>query len=107
VTGKPATAADVAARAAAGEPAAQRIWAYAVDALADGLLTCVTLFDPQVVVVGGGLARAGEQLLAPLDQALAGKLTFQRRPSLVRAALGDEAGCLGAALLALSLVETG
>jgi glucokinase len=105
LTGKPATAADVAARAAAGDPAAVRIWAHAVDALADGLLTCVTLFDPEVIVVGGGLARAGEQLLAPLDEALAGKLTFQRRPSLVRAALGDEAGCLGAALLALSLVE--
>jgi glucokinase len=59
-----------------------------------------------VVVVGGGLAEAGDALLVPLDAALAGKLTFQRKPALVRAALGDEASCLGAGLLALSLVDS-
>jgi glucokinase len=104
-TGTTATAADVAARAAAGEPAAQAVWADAVDALADGLHATVTLNDPEVVVVGGGLAEAGDALLVPLDAALGGKLTFQRKPALVRAALGDEAGCLGAGLLALSLVD--
>ncbi|OLB67419.1 MAG: sugar kinase [Actinobacteria bacterium 13_2_20CM_2_72_6] len=104
-TGRTATAADVAARAVAGEPAAQAVWADAVDALADGLHATVTLNDPEVVVVGGGLAEAGDALLVPLDAALAGKLTFQRRPALVRAALGDEASCLGAGLLALSLVD--
>jgi len=100
-----ATAADVAARAAAGEPVAVAVWHEAVDALADGLHTAVTLYDPEVVVVGGGLAEAGDALLTPLDAALAGKLTFQRKPAMVRAALGDEAGCLGAGLLALSLVD--
>jgi glucokinase len=104
-TGTTATAADVATRAAAGEPTAQAVWADAVDALADGLHATVTLNDPEVVVVGGGLAEAGDALLVPLDAALAGKLTFQRRPAVVRAALGDEAGCLGAGLLALSLVD--
>jgi glucokinase len=106
-TGTAATAADVAMRATAGEPAAMAVWADAVDALADGLHTAITLNDPEVVVVGGGLAEAGDALLTPLDTALAGKLTFQRRPALVRAALGDEAGCLGAGLLALSLVDGG
>jgi glucokinase len=104
-TGTTATAADVAARAVAGEPAAQAVWADAVDALASGLHATVTLNDPEVVVVGGGLAEAGDALLVPLDAALAGKLTFQRKPALVRAALGDEASCLGAGLLALSLVD--
>ena len=104
-TGTSATAADVAARASAGEAAAQAVWADAVDALADGLHATVTLNDPEVVVVGGGLAEAGDALLVPLAAALAGKLTFQRKPALVKAALGDEAGCLGAGLLALSLVD--
>jgi len=104
-TGTGATAADVAARASAGEAAAQAVWAEAVDALADGLHATVTLNDPEVVVVGGGLAEAGDALLVPLDAALAGKLTFQRKPALVKAALGDEAGCLGAGLLALSVVD--
>ena len=93
------------AHGAAGEPAASAVWAEAVDALADGLHTAVTLNDPEVVVVGGGLAEAGDSLLVPLDAALAAKLTFQRKPAMVRAALGDEAGCLGAGLLALSLVD--
>jgi glucokinase len=104
-TGREATAADVAALATAGEPEAVAVWRAAVDALADGLLAALTLADPEVVVIGGGLAEAGDRLLAPLDAALAAKLTFQRRPGMVRAALGDEAGCLGAGLLALSLVD--
>jgi glucokinase len=99
------SAAEVAARAASGDPLAVEVWAGAVDALADGLHTALTLYDPEVVVIGGGLAEAGDGLLVPLDAALAGKLTFQSRPAMHRAALGDEAGCLGAALLALSLVS--
>jgi glucokinase len=71
-----------------------------VDALADALAAAVTLVAPALVVVGGGLAEAGAQLIDPLDAALAARLTFQRRPRLVRARLGDEAGRLGAALLA-------
>ncbi|HKS99128.1 MAG TPA: ROK family protein, partial [Rugosimonospora sp.] len=96
----------VVARATAGEEAATEVWREAVDVLADGLVTGLTLFDPRLIVVGGGLAEAGEALLAPLRAAIAGKLTFQRMPEMVRAQLGDEAGCLGAGLLALSLVDS-
>jgi glucokinase len=104
---KDATAFDVAARSAAGEALATAVWREAVEALADGLLTAQALYDAGIVVVGGGLAEAGEALLAPLRTALDQRVTFHRRPQLVRAALGDTAGCLGAALLALdSLAET-
>ncbi|HET6533248.1 MAG TPA: ROK family protein [Actinoplanes sp.] len=92
---------DVAARAAAGEPLATAVWTEAVEALADGLLTAQALYDAGVIVLGGGLAEAGEALLAPLRTALHQRITFHRVPQLVRAALGDTAGCLGAALLAL------
>jgi glucokinase len=90
----------VAALAAAGDPVAAAIWREAVDALADGLLTGLALFDPEAVVVGGGLAEAGDALLAPLGAALRGRLTFHREPALLPAALGAEAGCLGAGLIA-------
>ncbi|MFE9693106.1 ROK family protein [Micromonospora sp. NPDC005806] len=101
LAGAPATAADVADRAAAGEPLAGRVWQEAVEALADGLATGQALFDVETVVLGGGLAQAGARLLDPLRAALRERLTFHREPRLVAAALGDEAGCLGAALLAL------
>ncbi|MFU8874878.1 ROK family protein [Micromonospora sp. SL4-19] len=101
LSGAPATAAEVADRAAAGEPLAGRVWREAVEALADGLATAQALYDVAMIVVGGGLAQAGPRLLDPLRAALRERLTFHREPRLVAAALGDEAGCLGAALLAL------
>lgn len=98
-----ASAAEVARLAAAGDPVAAGVWRETIEALADGLLTGVSLFDPEVVVVGGGLAEAGEALLAPLRSALRARFTFHREPRIVQAALGDAAGCLGAGLLALDL----
>ncbi|MGC4818039.1 ROK family protein [Micromonospora sp. DT63] len=99
--GAAVTAAMVAERAAAGEPLASRVWQEAVEALADGLATGQALFDVSTIVLGGGLAQAGDGLLGPLRAALHERMTFHREPRLVAAALGDEAGCLGAALLAL------
>ncbi|WP_425581233.1 ROK family protein [Streptomyces sodiiphilus] len=95
-----ADAADAARAVAAGDPRAVAVWQRAVDALADGLIVTVTLLDPATVIVGGGLAEAGDTLLTPLRKALADRVTFQRLPTVVPAALGDLAGCLGAGILA-------
>ena len=105
LSGVPATAAEVVALAAGGDEVAGRVWRETVDALADGLLTAQALYDAEVIVLGGGLAEAGADLLDPLGRAVRQRLTFHREPRLVRAALGDEAGCLGAALLALDTLE--
>ena len=105
LSGITASAADVAARSAAGEELANEVWLEAVIALSDGLLTAQALYDADVIVVGGGLSEAGEALLGPLRTALEARVTFHRPPDLVRAGLGDEAGCLGAALLALDTLE--
>src|SRR5262249_1473404 len=67
---------EVVAGAAEGDAVARRVWQDSVEALADGLLTGVALFDPAVVVVGGGLAEAGDALLDPLRAALRERLTF-------------------------------
>lgn len=104
-TGRTTTADGVVALVAAGDPDAGAVWRETVDALADGLLTGIALFDPAVVVIGGGLAEAGDTLMVPLRAALRSRITFHREPRLCRAALGDEAGCLGAALLALETFE--
>ncbi|WP_432834307.1 ROK family protein [Dactylosporangium sp. CA-092794] len=104
--GRAATAEEVARLAAEGEPIAVAVWQETIDALADGLLVGMALFDPAIIVVGGGLAEAGEALLAPLREGVHARVTFHREPVITRAALGDEAGCLGAALIALDNLIT-
>lgn len=100
-----ADAADCAKAVASGDPNAVRIWQEAVDALADGLVTALTLLDPRTLIIGGGLAEAGETLFTPLRDAVRQRVTFQKLPSIVPAALGDTAGCLGAGLLAWDLLD--
>lgn len=96
---------DVAAKLAAGDQVARRIWDEAVDVLADAILTIAAILDPGRVVVGGGLAEAGNTLMIPLAEALRAKATYHALPELVTADLGDLAGCLGAGLLAWDLVS--
>jgi glucokinase len=100
-----ATALDVLNRAEQGDPQAGLIWHDAVAALADGLVTCQGLYDVNMLVIGGGLAEARESLLTPLRAGIQERLTFQRMPEVVRAELGDNAGCIGSALLAIDLLE--
>jgi glucokinase len=94
------SAGDVMRKAAAGDPAAVAVLTEATRTLAEALASAVTVFGSDTVVVGGGLALAGEQLLAPVRTALRENLTFQRKPKVVAAELGDESGVVGAALLA-------
>ena len=85
---------------AAGDPDAAAVWAEALAALVDALVLYTTLVAPTRIAIGGGLVGAGETLLAPLREGVAARLTFQRGPEIVAAVLGEEAGCLGAALMA-------
>lgn len=101
-----ADAADCAKAVRSGDPRAVQVWQNAVDALADGLVTALTLLDPRTLIIGGGLAEAGETLFTPLREAVRQRVTFQKLPTIVPAALGDTAGCLGAGLLAWDLLDT-
>lgn len=101
-----ADAADCAKAVESGDPAAIAVWRDAVDALAAGLVTALTLLDPRTLIIGGGLAEAGETLFTPLRAAVEERVTFQKLPHIVPAALGDTAGCLGAGLLAWDLLST-
>lgn len=101
-----ADAADCAKAVESGDPRAIAVWQDAVDALAAGLVTAITLLDPRTLIIGGGLAEARETLFTPLRAAVEARVTFQKLPSIVPAALGDTAGCLGAGLLAWDLIAT-
>lgn len=93
----------IAALVAQGDPVATAVWDHAVAALGRAVVMAVSLTGVELVLLGGGLAQSGDLLLDPLRREVAGALTFQRPPTLARAALGDRAGCLGAACLAWDL----
>lgn len=97
-----AGAVEVADLVRAGDPLAAAVWGSAIDALGDVLATCAAVLGSQVVVVGGGLSRAGPLLLEPLTDRMTSSMGAGGAPSprVVAAALGDAAGCLGAAMLA-------
>jgi glucokinase len=76
-----------------------------VNALAFTICQCVNIIGTEAVVIGGGLAEAGEDLLEPLRARVDQILDFQRRPRLIQAQLGQDAGLLGAALNARALLD--
>jgi len=100
LAGAQATAFDVVARVGT-DPVAGTVLREAVEALADGLVIAQALYDVSVLVLGGGLAESGDALLGPLRAAFRQRISFHRPPEIIRAELGDNAGCIGSALLAL------
>ena len=103
-TGDPVDARVVAERVVAGDPVAVAVWERAVAALAQAIHSTLTLTGIELVLVGGGLAQSGETLLGPLRAGVASLRTFQRKVRITTPALGDWAGCLGAACLAWDAV---
>ena len=75
--------------------------------LGHGLVSLANIFDPERIVIGGGVAQAGERLFEPARRILqrhAMSIPAQR-VKLVPAALGNDAAVVGAALLALQHCE--
>ena len=96
-----ATAEDVAAAARAGDEGAVAVWDETVEALACGLTSIVNLFEPELLVIGGGVTRSGDQLLAPVREAVR---RDAMRPAgdavdVVLSAFGDRVGVVGAAAI--------
>lgn len=93
-------AAGVWIQRAENDAIAAEVWSEAIEALARVLVEMQTMLDIELIVLGGGLAGAGAELLEMLDSAIASRVVFERRPRLALAELGDQAGCIGAAMLA-------
>lgn len=97
VAGKAITQAAV-----AGDPFARSLISRLGESLGVGIASLVAVVDPGTILIGGGVADAGELLLAPLRAALAQRLTGGARrphPEVAAASLGNDAGVIGAALL--------
>lgn len=102
------TAADVDRAAAAGDPVAVAVWEQTTQALACGVTSIVNLVEPELVVLGGGVTRSGERLLAPVREAVRRQAMGPAAQAvrIVRAALGDRVGVVGAAAVAFERLVT-
>lgn len=96
------TAEQVANAAAAGDEVAAEALAETGRALGAGLSNLTLILDPDVIVIGGGVAAAGEPLLTPAREEMARRCYCggASLPRVVPAELGSTAGVVGAALLA-------
>jgi glucokinase len=93
------TTRDLVAAAVAGDATAREAWTRAVRALGASLAGLINVLDPQTIVVGGGIAAAGDALFGPLRTVLD---EFEWRVgasgvAVVPAQLGALAGAFGAA----------
>jgi glucokinase len=89
-----------------GDPAALRCFAIVGTWLGQGLADLAAILDPGCIVIGGGVSEAGELLLGPARAAFDKALTgggYRPRAEITRAALGADAGIVGAADLARQL----
>lgn len=85
-----------------GDPAATAAINLIATRLGVGVASYVNIFNPEVVVIGGGVIAAGEMLLAPVRAAIAERSLPPGRDvvEVVAAKFGAEAGMIGAAALA-------
>ncbi|WP_026553940.1 ROK family protein [Arthrobacter sp. 35W] len=90
--------------AQAGDEAAVKAWETGVQAVAFSIAQCVSILGTETVVLGGGLSMAGPALFEPLAARIDALLSFHRRPNLVHAELGENAGLIGSALKARALL---
>lgn len=91
----------------AGDAQATAVWRKSVKALAAAIASFINILDPEAVILGGGIAKAGPVLFEPLEEFLA---PIEWRPGghraqLLPAQLGDVAGAFGAARSALDAVR--
>lgn len=95
-------AAGVAAAARAGDPVAVQVWDETTTYLGCGLTSIVNLFEPELVVIGGGVSGAGEQLLGPAREQVRAQAMGPAREAarIVLSALGEQVGVIGAAAIA-------
>jgi glucokinase len=85
--------------AAEGDPSARRVLDVAFESLTAALVSFLHVFDPELLILGGNIAAAGPQLLAPLHEEVARRTSvlLGRKVPIVLQSTGGHAGVAGAA----------
>jgi len=99
LAGLPADGARVVELVHDGDPDARRVWDELVEVLSVGITNLAFLFAPSAIVLGGGVGRNDDLLLAPVREALDrhGPRDLAEPIEVLVAGLGDDAGLVGAA----------
>lgn len=91
-----------------GDPLAVDVFRQAGTYLGLGLVTLLHLFDPDIVVIGGSVSKAGDLLFGPAREVVRQRCMtdrYWRDTPIVPAALGDDVGLLGALALVLTNIS--
>jgi len=91
---------EVSEAAQSGDLVAEKIWGAAVEAIAFALNAYINILSTEVIILGGGVSKAGDALIEPIKKYLNHRLTFLPCPKIVIAELGDQAGMIGAGIAA-------
>lgn len=91
---------EVQEAAQSGDLIAQKVWANAVEAIAFALNAYLNILSTEIIILGGGVSKAGDALIDPIKKYLDHRLTFLPCPKIVIAELGDQAGMIGAGIAA-------
>jgi len=94
---------DLQRAAEAGDKIAKQMWENVGMELGCALVNTIWLLNPDAIVIGGGVAKAGELLFDPIRRTIRERTLplFHENLRIVPAALGNEAGIIGNATLAL------
>jgi glucokinase len=96
---------DVAAQS--GDPIALDLWETLGTEIGAALANIVWILNPEIIVIGGGVAKAGDLLLVPIRRAIEARTSevFHNKLRVLPAMLGNEAGMIGCAELALDVAK--
>jgi glucokinase len=92
--------------ARAGDFVARQLWEDLGDELGAALASVVWIINPDTIVIGGGVAKAGELIFDPVRRSVRLRTSdiLHRDLRIVPAALGNDAGIIGSAALALDAI---
>ena len=101
------TAVDVTSAAASGDVLAAAVWDETVEALGAGIANVINSFNPERVILGGGVTKAGDMLFEPVRRIALAQCfgPLLRVAEIVPAELGDQGGVMGAVATALDRLD--